>query len=124
MIGNAMPKKRIYAFDFMRAVAIIMIVAVHCIPEGPSEAAHVYATFMKALLLPCNAIFFLMSGMFNLNESALGNLRHYYYRKVQTILIPALVYMLINTVYDMARQPGPFRPDMLLETYGVNAFSA
>lgn len=53
-----MPKKRIYAYDFIRAFAIVMVVAVHCIPDGPSNAAHIYAAFMKALLFPCNAIFF------------------------------------------------------------------
>lgn len=119
-----MPKKRIYAYDLMRAVAIIMVVAVHCIPEGTSNAAHVYSAFMKALLFPCNAIFFLMSGMFNLKESNLENPSRYYFHKIRNILLPALIYMLINTVYDMVRQPGPFHPEALLRTFAVNAFSS
>ena len=67
----------------MRTIAIIMVVAVHCIPEGQSDAAHVYAAFMKALLFPCNAVFFLLSGMFNLKSTYLDKLPHYYYRKIR-----------------------------------------
>jgi surface polysaccharide O-acyltransferase-like enzyme len=76
----------------MHAIAIIMVVAVHCIPEGQSDAAHVYTAFMKALLFPCNAVFFLLSGMFNLKPAYLDDLPHYYYRKIRNILIPALIF--------------------------------
>lgn len=118
-----MPKKRIYTYDFMRAVAIIMVVAVHCIPEGQSDAAHIYAAFMKALLFPCNAVFFLLSGMFNLKAAYLDRLPNYYFRKVRNILIPALIYMFINTIYDSIRQPGPVHPEMIVPSFFVNAFS-
>lgn len=126
MLGgnNSMPKKRIYAYDFIRAFAIVMVVAVHCVPDGPSNAAHIYAAFMKALLFPCNAIFFVMSGIFNVKASYLDNPRRYYYHKVRNILIPALIYMFIYTVYDMVRQPGPLHMELLPETYGINAFSS
>lgn len=119
-----MPKKRIYAYDFIRAIAIVMVVAVHCIPDGPSNAAHIYAAFMKALLFPCNAIFFVMSGIFNVKASYLDNPRRYHHHKVRNILIPALIYMFIYTIYDMVRQPGPFHMELLPETYGINAFSS
>lgn len=118
-----MPKKRVYAYDFMRTIAIIMVVAVHCIPEGQSDAAHVYAAFMKALLFPCNAVFFLLSGMFNLKSAYLDKLPHYYYRKIRNILVPALIYMLINTIYDAVKQPGPLQPERVLPSFFVNAFS-
>lgn len=118
-----MPKKRVYAYDFMRAIAIIMVVAVHCIPEGQSDAALVYSAFMKALLVPCNAVFFLLSGMFNLKSAYLDKLPHYYYRKIRNILVPALIYMLINTIYDAVKQPGPLQPERVLPSFFVNAFS-
>lgn len=118
-----MPKKRVYAYDFMRTIAIIMVVAVHCIPEGQSDAAHVYAAFMKALLFPCNAVFFLLSGMFNLKSTYLDKLPHYYYRKIRNILVPALIYMLINTIYDAVKQPEPLQPERVLPSFFVNAFS-
>lgn len=36
-----MGRRHIYAYDFIRAIAIIMVVAVHCIPgRAETSAAH------------------------------------------------------------------------------------
>lgn len=119
-----MEQKRIYAYDFMRAVAIIMVVAVHCIPMPADTAgAHIYTSFMQALLFPCNAVFFILSGLLNLKEKSLSNVSGYTYRKFRGILLPTLVFMFVNTIYDMARMgtssaAGPFA------SFAVNAFSA
>lgn len=116
-----MPKKRIYAYDFIRAVAIIMVVAVHCIPNSGDGSR--YSALFQALLFPCNILFFLMSGLFNIKESSLANLPRYFMKKARNILLPACVYMLLNTIYDEIRQPGPFNPQGVLSAFAVNVFS-
>lgn len=63
-----MGRRHIYAYDFIRAIAIIMVVAVHCIPgRAETSAAHFYNTLFLAALIPCNVLFFILSGLLNIH---------------------------------------------------------
>lgn len=87
-------KQRAYEYDFIRCIAIIMVLGVHCTPPSTGTiSAQVYNSFMYALLFTCNALFFMMSGFFNIRENY--NLPTYYYKKVRNILLPTLVYMFV-----------------------------
>lgn len=91
-------KHRAYEYDFIRCIAIIMVLGVHCIPPSTGTvSAQIYNSFMYALLFTCNALFFMMSGFFNIKDSY--DLPSYYYKKVRNILLPTLAYMFIYEVW-------------------------
>lgn len=93
-------RKRIHAYDYIRIVAMLMVVGVHSIPSGGGHLGVWYTCFMNALLFPCNAIFFMLSGRLNIRPISDDKLPRYYYRKVVGVLMPALVYMLLLTLYQ------------------------
>ena len=102
-----MGRRHIYAYDFIRAIAIIMVVAVHCIPgRAETSAAHFYNTLFQAALFPCNVLFFILSGLLNIHADYESRYLDYALRKLRSILLPTLVFMFINTVVDMVGLPG------------------
>ncbi|WP_368499971.1 acyltransferase family protein [Parafannyhessea umbonata] len=102
-----MGRRHIYAYDFIRAIAIIMVVAVHCIPgRAETSAAHFYNTLFQAALFPCNVLFFILSGLLNIHADYESHYLDYALRKLRSILLPTLVFMFINTVVDMVGLPG------------------
>lgn len=61
---------RLYKYDFVRAVAILFVVAVHSlyfVDQSNPACLWIYWTLLT-LFLTGNALFFLMSGKFNLRE--------------------------------------------------------
>lgn len=94
-------ERRAYEYDFMRCVAIIMVLGVHCIPPSTGTvSAQIYNSLMYALLFTCNALFFMMSGFFNIKDRY--DLSSYYYKKVRNILLPTLAYMFIYEIWYRA----------------------
>lgn len=119
-----MGRRHIYAYDFIRAVAIIMVVAVHCIPgRAETSAAHFYSSLFQAALFPCNVLFFLLSGLLNIREKDESDYLGYASRKFRSILLPALVFMFINTVVDVAGLPG-ISFATVAKQFLINSFSA
>lgn len=114
-------ERRLYAYDFIRCVAIIMVLGVHCVPTSTGTAmANLYNSFMYALLFSCNALFFIMSGYFNIKNKYI--LSNYYYKKVRNILLPTLVYMFLYTIWYQLNYESLDHPIVL--QFALNAFSS
>lgn len=113
-------KRRAYEYDFIRCIAIIMVLGVHCVPPSTGTAsAQLYNSFMYAFLFICNALFFMMSGFFNIKDSY--DLPTYYYKKVRNILLPTLIYMFVYEVWYRAMYGSSGHS--LLFQYVLDAFS-
>ena len=109
---------RIFKFDFLRAVAMIFVVAVHCLVviDFQDTFSLFYFQTMQAVFFTCNALFFMLSGKFALKpKSDLGN---YYKQKVKNILIPMLLFFLIRTVYEELCKTNPY--DGIVEGFFLN----
>ena len=100
-------KARLYPFDFVRAVAITFVVAVHSlmVVDSASVSGVAYQTAFRTLFFTANALFFMMSGKFNLKvRSAKDELTEYYVKKIRNIGVPLVVVFLLRTLYDMYPQ--------------------
>lgn len=113
-------ERRSYTYDFIRCVAIIMVLGVHCVPATTGTVmANLYNSFMYALLFTSNALFFIMSGHFNIKDKYI--LSNYYYKKIRNILLPTMVYMFIYTIWD--RLSYGSRGYSVMFQFVLNAFS-
>ena len=92
---------RQYKYDFVRAVAIALVVAVHChffLDASTPLGSWAYQIAIVPLMT-CNPIFFLLSGRLNLRERADdADLRRYYSHKLRNIVLPVLVLFLVRTL--------------------------
>ena len=122
-----MAKERLHNYDRIRAIAIFMVVGVHCLPAQDAAlvggvSCHAYDELFSTLFFTCNALFFMLSGRFNLRVLDDSEYRHYYYRRIRGVLIPVLIYLLIHTLFEMYPAYGGV-PDVL-ETYFFNSLGA
>lgn len=97
---------RLFKYDFARAVAILCVVSVHCLyfmlPQD--DPSWWYFIFMQIILFCGNAIFMMLSGRFNLRKcSDDDQVKGFYIRKIQTIIVPIAVFFVIRTIYDALR---------------------
>lgn len=97
---SKLAKKRIPQYDLMRAVAMFLVVYVHSsfmfnfTPEMGSKQAGAY-WFTSIMALVCNALFFMVSGKFNLAQAIklkLDGYRTFYTKKVIDLLLPIVFY--------------------------------
>ena len=77
-----------------------------------------YFSLCRSLFLTCNALFFLLSGKFNLRASSTVDLPLFYAKKFATILIPTLFFFAFRTCYDL--YPNLGTPGELAHTMLVN----
>lgn len=92
-------KTRLFPYDLVRVVALIMVICVHSIPD------HYWAWDIgQPLFFACNGIFFILSGHFNLRTRDEGTLGRYYLRKVATIVLPVIVYTGMMIVWEMKQE--------------------
>ena len=101
-----MAKERLYNFDRVRAIAIAMVVGVHCLPSpgavfAGDVSSHAYVQFCKTLFFTCNALFFMLSGKFNLRALRDSEYKRYYYRRIRGVFVPVLIYLMIYTVFNL-----------------------
>lgn len=94
-----MSKTRLFPYDLVRVIALIMVICVHSIPD------HYWAWAIgQPLFFACNGIFFILSGHFNLRTRDEGTLGRYYLRKVATIVLPVIVYTGMMIVWEMKQE--------------------
>ena len=86
---------RIFSYDFVRVVALVMVIAVHSLPSN-----YLVQVVAQPLLFCCNGIFFILSGHFALRERSGDSLGSYYYRKIRGIIIPIVVYTGVITLWQ------------------------
>lgn len=97
-------KERLYQYDVVRAVAIFFVVGVHslAVVNTDSMATSVYYWIFQTVFFTGNAMFFMLSGKFNLREKTSDDsVKRYYYNKARNILLPVIVVFLIRTLYDL-----------------------
>lgn len=108
-------KPHFYQYDILRFVACFMVVAVHAgaLLDSSWGWSSAYHTFYNALFLCANGLFFLMSGHFNIKCKDDAQLPSYYFSKVKNLLVPALVYMFVQSLYEMYLMPEASTPGFL-----------
>ncbi|MBY4797087.1 acyltransferase [Collinsella sp. AGMB00827] len=114
-------KGRVLRYDFARVVAMTFVIAVHSltivVPSG--TVAPIYLIAGQSLFFTCNAIFFTISGRFNLKAHNVENPTGYYVRKTRGIIIPVIILFFLRTVYQLL----PNLPDLgtLMSTFIRNS---
>lgn len=118
-----MSDMRLTEYDFTRVIAMLCVVAVHCLSvvdtRGP--VALMYFTFGQAAFFTANAIFFMLSGKFNLTDRAASNPGDFYLRKIRGIVIPVLIFFFLRTLYNL--YPGFGSVDNVLRSFATNALT-
>ena len=96
-------KRRLPEYDLVRALAMVGVVAVHslAIIDTSTSRGMLFELCGQALFFTANAMFFMLSGKFNLKRVSDDQLGSYYLRKCRGILIPTLAYFLVRTIYDL-----------------------
>ncbi len=116
---------RQYRYDFVRAMACVLVVAVHCHfffdASGP-VSSWVYSIAIVPLMAS-NAIFFMLSGKFNLKERTDDTaVKRYYVHKARNILLPVLVLFLIRTLVSVL--PTALDPVLVLKEFAKGTLFA
>lgn len=99
-----MAEQRLYSYDVVRVVAMVFVVAVHslAVVDTTSTAGFLFLAVGQAVFFTANALFFMMSGKFNVRECNTDqDLKRYYYKKIRNILLPILILFFIRTLYDL-----------------------
>lgn len=101
--GAPPAKPRQFKYDFVRFIAMTWVIGVHALTvvDTGRRLGSWYVVLCQAILFTANAIFFMLSGKFNLVRRNSEDWRGFYVRKARGILLPVLVLFLIRTGYDM-----------------------
>ena len=114
-------KNRLFQYDFIRSIAMLFVIAVHAlvIIDFSDPVSLFYFHVMQAVFFTCNGMFFMMSGKFAL-AGAKADLK-YYLRKIESIIIPMLVFFLLRSAYEQYvthTSPVGFKQALMLNTLG------
>lgn len=63
----------------------------------------------QSLLFTANALFFLLSGRFNIRDVPEEELGNYYLKKFRGVILPALVIFFVRALYDLHADPVSLR---------------
>ena len=95
---------RLYKYDFVRAVAIMFVVAVHSlyfVNSVHEQCAYPFYA-LQTIFFTGNVLFFLLSGKFNLREKKDdAAVKKFYYNKIRNIVVPIVIFFFIRTLYDL-----------------------
>lgn len=119
--------KRDVRYEFIRVIAMILVIGVHSLSlisrNTPSQvlAGHMFST----LFFLCNGLFFMLSGKFSLNARCETPAQYllWYSKRLCTIGIPVLVFMLLRTMSNSGWWPGYLRSPELWQDYVHNILS-
>lgn len=95
--------ERLYAYDVVRVVAMIFVVAVHAlmVVDVSTFCGRLYYESAMVAFISANALFFLMSGKFNIRvRKSDSDIKLYYLRRFRGFLLPILVFFLVRTLYE------------------------
>ena len=99
-----MSNGRLVEYDYLRVVAMFAVVGCHTFSMAVSSEGlpgSLYTFVMSPFLLMCNALFFIMSGRFNVRPCKDNRgVGLYYLRKVRGILIPVIVWFVLRNVFE------------------------
>lgn len=92
---------RLYKYDFVRAVAIMFVVAVHSlyfVNSVHEQCAYPFYA-LQTIFFTGNVLFFLLSGKFNLREKKDdAAVKKFYYNKIRNIVVPIVIFFLHKNV--------------------------
>lgn len=99
-----MGSSRLYAYDVVRVVAMTFVIAVHSlvIVDTSTTYGSIFFSAGQAVFFTANALFFLLSGKFNLRERKTdGELGNYYVKRARNFLLPIIILFFIRTLYEL-----------------------
>ena len=102
-----MVKQRIFGYDVIRVVGMCFVVCVHALAvlDSTWEMTWPLTVCGQSLFFTANAMFFMVSGRFNLREQRSGfELRSFYLKKARGIALPVVVLFLLRTLWEMRGQ--------------------
>lgn len=95
MSENTMTRKPRQAnWDLLRALSMLLVVAVHTVPSLPYFSGTSLGAAAVGFCMVCDPIFFMLSGYFAIRPLR-GGLREYYARKASTVVLPLFVYSVV-----------------------------
>jgi peptidoglycan/LPS O-acetylase OafA/YrhL len=105
--GKTEDKKRILYLDYIRLIATLFVILVHCLDSSSSGLTTKNGTWIAvqsliSVLFVCNTLFIMNSGalILNRNEGALGS---FYYKRFIQVAIPFFcyygIYILLSSQY-------------------------
>lgn len=104
--------RRSMEYDFIRMMAMVYVISAHAMGQFP-EGTPQWTEFCNLIRLffTGSGLFFLMSGKFALTRTydTPAEVGKYYYKKVVTLIVPMLFYMLLRMAYDVGWEI--FTPD-------------
>lgn len=86
-----MAKQRLTQWDFLRALAMFLVVAIHSTPYLTPVRGFNIGGMVAEIIIICDPIFFALSGYFAIRELK-GSYITYLWKKFLTISLPLLVY--------------------------------
>lgn len=95
---------RLYAYDIVRAVAMTFVVAVHSLVALDTSSHSMFLLFAacQVVFFTANALFFMLSGKFNLRERKDdAGLKQYYLKRFRGFMIPIIILFLVRTIYNL-----------------------
>ncbi len=95
---------RIEVYDEIRVVAMVFVVAVHslAVVDTTFAAGVLYHNFGQAMFFTANALFFMLSGRFNMRVmDSDASFCRYYVKRLRNFMLPVLVFFLIRTLYNL-----------------------
>lgn len=118
-----MVKQRIFGYDVIRVVGMCFVVCVHALAvlDSTWEMTWPLTVCGQSLFFTANAMFFMVSGRFNLREQRSGfELRSFYLKKTRGIALPVVVLFLLRTLWEMRGQLSD--PMLIAKQFARNSF--
>lgn len=96
-------KERIIAFDYIRIVAMLLVVACHCFGDV-SNTSNVVISLLSYLEAPCNGLFFAASGALLLPVisplNTYTNTRAFIAKRLKKVAIPTMLWSVVYLALD------------------------
>lgn len=104
-----MNSTRQFGYDVIRAVACFFVVVVHT--TMLIDVSNLYCDILKSAIMlvaiTANAMFFMMSGKFNLTKKNQGNWGSFYIKRFASLIVPVAIYFFVRTLYnELPEWPG------------------
>ena len=97
-----MDSSRQFGYDVVRAVACFFVVVVHTttLIDSSDPYCNVLKSAIMLIAITANAMFFMMSGKFNLTEKNQEKWGSFYIKRFSGLVVPVAIYFFIRTVYN------------------------
>ena len=97
-------RKRNAEYEFIRVISMIMVIGVHAFSNVSADyaAETLPGQMISTVFFLCNGLFFMLSGKFALSVNCCtwDDYKRYYLKRIGSIGIPALVCMMLRSMYN------------------------